>query len=127
MKPLIVNVFTIRPKVLCKTAQSAMQNGPKCTAKWAVSEDEMGRFARRVVIEGIAGAVSGLAAMSLSGSRAYLHRCRHEAAPYSLTRCLDVGTLNSTTLDMALVPCTTDTQMRALPFFRLLSAFSMAV
>ena len=95
--------------------------------KWAVSEDEMGRFARRVVIEGIAGAVSGLAAMSLSGSRAYLHRGRHEAVPYSLTRCLDVGTLNSTTLDMALVPCTTDTQMRALPFFRLLSAFSMAV
>ena len=40
MKPLIVNVFTIRPKVLCKTAQSAMQNGPKCTAKWAVSRCE---------------------------------------------------------------------------------------
>ena len=95
--------------------------------KWAVSQCISGRFARRVIIEGIAGAVSGLAVMSLLGSRAYLHRCRHEAAPCYLTRCLDVGTLNSTTLDMALVPCTTDTQMRALPFFRLLSAFSMAV
>ena len=127
MKPLIVNVFAIRPKVRCKTARNALRNGPVRKMKWAVSQCISGRFARRVVVEGIAGAVSGLAAMSLLGSRVHFRRCRHEAAAYSLTRCLDVGTLNSTTLDMALVPCTTDTQMRALPFFRLLSAFSMAV
>ena len=95
--------------------------------KWAVSQCISGRFARRAAIADIARAASMAAAMFFWGSRGYAHRCRHEAVPYSLTRCLDVGTLNSTTLDMALVPCTTDTQMRALPFFRLLSAFSMAV
>lgn len=38
-----------------------------------------------------------------------------------------VGTLNSHTFEMALLPCNTDTQMRAVPSFRRLSAFNMAV